>query len=188
MPQAESCAVTAKDEDKCAPCVAIDFETSGPEAHFACSLALIRIENGEVSGRFESLLRPPSSRVWFSHIHGLRWPDLKDKPTFAEVWPSAAGLLHGAAFLLAHNAQFDRRVLFACCQAADLTIPPQPFLCTLKGARLALPKLPSRKLNDVCAHFGIPLRHHNAASDAEACAHIYLRLRTLGLNDASMRI
>lgn len=171
-----------------APCVAIDFETSGREAHYACAVGLVRIECGTVAARFESLLRPPSSRVWFTHIHGLRWCDLKDQPTFAEVWPAAVKLLEGARFLLAHNAQFDRRVLHACCRAAGLEPPSQPFLCTLKGVRLARLELPSRSLGCVCAHFGIPLRHHNALSDAEGCARIYARLRALGVPEADMRL
>ena len=170
------------------PCVAIDFETSGRPAHYACAVGLVRIEGGRVTARFESLLRPPSPRVWFTHIHGLRWSDLKDQPTFAEVWPEASRILRGARCLLAHSAQFDRRVLYACCRVAGLEPPAQPFLCTLRGARQAPLDLPSRSLNHVCAHFGIPLNHHNAASDAEGCALIYVRLRELGVSDAVMRI
>ena len=41
--------------------------------------------------------------------------------------------------------------------------------------------LPSNSLDAVCAHFAIPLQHHNAASDALACANIYLQLRNSGL-------
>lgn len=185
MPPVEATAPQRPGE---APCVAIDFETSGREAHYACAVGLARIEGGTVVARFESLLRPPSSRVWFTHIHGLRWRDLKDQPTFAEVWPCAAKLLEGARFLLAHNAQFDRRVLHACCRAAGLAPPAQPFLCTLRGARRAPLALPSRGLDCVCAHFGIPLRHHNAASDAEACAMVYARLRALGICETDMRL
>jgi len=29
-------------------------------------------------------------------------------------------------------------------------------------------------LPDVCRHLGLPLQHHNALSDAEACANIVL--------------
>jgi DNA polymerase-3 subunit epsilon len=33
-------------------------------------------------------------------------------------------------------------------------------------------------LPNVCSYLGIPLDHHNAASDAEACARIVLAART----------
>ena len=157
--------------------VAIDFETSGYSAHSACAVGLARIEQGSVTDVFYSLIRPPSSRVMFTEIHGLTWPMLKDAPTFAELWPQMDAFLEGAGSLLAHNASFDRRVLE----------PRAPFLCTLKGSRRSLP-LASKKLSSVSAYFGIALNHHHAGSDAEACARIYLQLRALGVTDSQMKL
>ena len=180
--------VTGTTADPVLPvCVAIDFETSGYEAGSACAIGLVRLEAGRVADRFSTLLRPPSSRVLFTEIHGLTWAMLREAPVFADIWPRVHAFLEGARWLLAHNAGFDRRVLYACCKAAGVDRPPMPFLCTLKGARRSLP-LPSRRLNSVCEYFGIPLRHHDAASDAEACAHVYMRLRERGVSDAEMRL
>jgi DNA polymerase-3 subunit epsilon len=171
--------------------VAVDFETAGFEAHSACAVGLARVEDGRVSGDFYSLLRPPSSRVMFTRIHGLTWAMLKDAPTFTEIWPEMLAFFGDAECLLAHNAAFDRRVLESCCRAALLPVPSLPFRCTLKGARRLPPPsgraAPSGKLSDVCARFGIALRHHHAGSDAAACAEIYLRLRRLGVTDEQMR-
>ena len=169
------------------PCVAIDFETSGYAAHSACAVGLCRIEDGVVTDSFYSLIRPPSSRVLFTHVHGLTWPILKDAPTFTELWPQLVAFMEGSHALLAHNAGFDRRVLHASCQALELVQPQLPFLCTLKGARRSLP-LASRALDSVCGYFGIPLDHHHAGSDARACAEIYLRLRGLGVTDGQMKL
>ena len=167
--------------------VALDFETSGYAAHSACAVGLCRIEDGVVTDSFYSLIRPPSSRVLFTHVHGLTWPMLKDAPTFTELWPQLVAFMEGSHALLAHNAGFDRRVLHASCQALELVQPQLPFLCTLKGARRSLP-LASRALDSVCGYFGIPLDHHHAASDARACAEIYLRLRGLGVTDGQMKL
>jgi DNA polymerase-3 subunit epsilon len=41
-------------------------------------------------------------------------------------------------------------------------------------ARKAFPALGSHRLDVVCDHCGISLRHHDAASDAEACASVAL--------------
>ena len=164
--------------------VALDFETSGYAAHSACAVGLCRIEDGVVTDSFYSLIRPPSSRVLFTHVHGLTWPMLKDAPTFTELWPQLVAFMEGSHALLAHNAGFDRRVLHASCQAVQ---PQLPFLCTLKGARRSLP-LASRALDSVCGYFGIPLDHHHAGSDARACAEIYLRLRGLGVTDGQMKL
>ena len=167
--------------------VALDFETSGYAAHSACAVGLCRIEDGVVTDSFYSLIRPPSSRVLFTHVHGLTWPMLKDAPTFTELWPQLVAFMEGSHALLAHNAGFDRRVLHASCQALELVQPQLPFLSTLKGARRSLP-LASRALDSVCGYFGIPLDHHHAGSDARACAEIYLRLRGLGVTDGQMKL
>ena len=108
--------------------VALDFETSGYAAHSACAVGLCRIEDGVVTDSFYSLIRPPSSRVLFTHVHGLTWPMLKDAPTFTELWPQLVAFMEGSHALLAHNAGFDRRVLHASCQALELVQPQLPFL------------------------------------------------------------
>ena len=167
--------------------VALDFETSGYAAHSACAVGLCRIEDGVVTDSFYSLIRPPSSRVLFTHVHGLTWPMLKDAPTFTALWPQLVAFMEGSHALLAHNAGCDRRVLHASCQALELVQPQLPFLCTLKGARRSL-TLASRALDSVCGYFGIPLDHHHAGSDARACAEIYLRLRGLGVTDGQMKL
>lgn len=112
---------------------------------------------------------------------------LKGAPTFAEVWPQMEAFLKGTAHLLAHNASFDRRVLAASCQATGACEPRTHFFCV--RSRLAPQPAPClKKLSSVCAYFGIDLNHHHAGSDAEACARIYLQLRSLGVTDAQMRL
>lgn len=150
-------------------------------------------EPGRIDGVFYSLIRPPSSRVRFTHIHGLTWPMLRDAPRFADLWPEMVAFIRGPGassgepdFFVAHNAPFDRKVLHACCARAGLPAPAAPFLCTLKGARRAL-RLPSHALNAVCAHCGIPLDHHHAESDALAAAALLLHLRATGLGIDAMR-
>lgn len=167
--------------------VAIDFETSGHAANAACALGMARIESGNVVDTFFSLIRPPSSQIFFTHIHGLTWATLKTAPSFAALWPKVATFLAKADFLLAHNAPFDRKVLYGCCCHIGVEPPAQPFLCSLKGCRKAL-DLPSNALHAVCSHFAIPLQHHNAASDALACANVYLQLRKAGLGNDKMQL
>ena len=165
--------------------VALDFETSDKYADSACALGMSRMEDGRVVDNWYSLIRPPRSTVYFTEIHGLTWDMLKDQPTFAELWPQIASFLRGAELLVAHNASFDRRVLLGCCRAFGIEAPDIPFACTVKGSRRGL-RLPHHRLNDVCAYLGLELDHHNAASDAQAAAGIYLYLRSLGMTDEEM--
>lgn len=162
-----------------APFVAIDFETADYGADSACSVGLVRVERGRIVAREQRLIRPPRREVLFSDIHGLTWSHVAQAPLFAQAWPGVAALLDGAVFLAAHNASFDRRVLHACCAAAGLPAPPQGFECTVRLARRTWGIFPT-KLPLVCSRLGIELRHHDALSDAEACARIVLAARAGG--------
>jgi DNA polymerase-3 subunit epsilon len=153
--------------------VALDFETADYGQDSACALALVRVEAGEVTARRFHLIRPPRRRFFFSYLHGITWEDVADQPHFGELWPEISPLLQGAHFLAAHNASFDRGVLTACCARYGLRPPPQPFRCTVELARRTWRLYPT-KLPDVCRFLGIPLQHHDAASDAEACARIVI--------------
>lgn len=152
---------------------AIDFETADPYRDSACAVALVRVAAGQVVERQCHLIRPPRREFMFTSLHGITWPDVAKQPSFAQLWPRLAQQLRGVDFVAAHNAPFDRSVLRACCEAAGMTMPKLPFLCTVRLARQTW-QLPSAKLPDVCRHLNIVLQHHHAASDAEACARIVL--------------
>jgi len=153
------------------PFVALDFETADYSSDSACAVALIRVEDSQIVERRSTLIRPPRPSFPFASIHGITWRHVKDHPTFAELWPALASILDGAAFIAAHNAGFDRKVLETCCTVAGLIAPALPYLCTVQLSRKTW-RLRSCRLPDVCAHLGVALRHHDAASDAEACARI----------------
>jgi DNA polymerase-3 subunit epsilon len=70
-------------------------------------------------------------------------------------------------------------VLRACCEARAAKLTQKPFVCTVKVAR-AVWNLRPATLADVCRHLQIPLQHHDAASDAHACARILLAARQKG--------
>ncbi len=151
--------------------VAIDFETADRGQDSACAVGLVRVENQEITQRFYALIRPPRSRFEFTHIHGIHWHDVMNEPTFDGVWPLMAEKIEGADFLVAHNANFDQRVLRSCCDLYGIEPPTQSFVCTVKLARKTWNVFPT-KLNNVCDFLGIELEHHQALSDAEACAKI----------------
>ncbi len=153
--------------------VAIDFETADHGPDSACAVGLVMVREGRITGRERHLIRPPRRDFVFTYLHGIAWEHVSKKPSFAELWPRLAPRLQGARFLAAHNAPFDRSVLQACCAGAGLEPPPQPFVCTVRLARKAWDIFPT-KLPNVCEFLGIRLKHHEALSDAEACARIVL--------------
>jgi DNA polymerase-3 subunit epsilon len=155
------------------PFVAIDFETADHGADSACAVGLIRVENLKIVTRESVLIRPPRDRVLFTYVHGITWHMVRTAPVFKDVWTKLSPVLDGATFLAAHNAPFDRGVLRACCTAAGLAVPALPFVCTVQVARRTWALKPAN-LPAVCRRLGIGLIHHNAGSDAEACARIVI--------------
>jgi DNA polymerase-3 subunit epsilon len=166
--------------------IAIDFETADFGRDSACAVALVRVEGNEIVAKTHALIRPPRSRFQFTYIHGITWERVKHAPTFGEIWPEMAEFLAGADYFVAHNATFDKGVLETCCANAGLAMPRLPFRCTVKLARQVW-RLPSNKLNLVCEHLNIPLQHHDALSDAEACARIVLEAEKVKRLKASLK-
>jgi DNA polymerase III subunit epsilon len=158
---------------------AIDFETANFRPDSACAVGLVVVQGHDIVRREHHLIRPPDQQFSFTHIHGLTWDDVREAPTFAELWPLLREVLAEADFLAAHNASFERRVMESCCRTSGLTQPAQPYVCTVKVARSVWRIFPT-KLPDVCRHLGIALTHHQADSDAEACARIVMAAQEAG--------
>lgn len=161
---------------------AIDFETANFKRYSACSVSIVVVKNNKIENQSTYLIRPPDRTFEFTHIHGIQWEDVADKPSFDQLWPDISDKLRGIKFVAAHNAPFDRSVLSSCCAHYRLVAPSIPFICTVKLARNAWNIFPT-KLPDVCNVLGISLNHHDAASDALACAHIVLR----AINDGKFK-
>ena len=153
--------------------VAIDFETADAGRDSACAVGLVRVEKNRIVRRESRLIRPPRRDFIFTYIHGITWEHVADAAPFALVWRELRELAQGAQFLAAHNAPFDRSVLEACCRSAGLEPPPLPFECSVRVARRHWGIRPTT-LPDVCRALDIELRHHDALSDAEACARIMI--------------
>jgi DNA polymerase III subunit epsilon len=154
--------------------VAIDFETADCSADSACAIGVVVIEQGKITKKGYRLIRPPRERFVFTYLHGISWNEVMNQPSFIEVWEDFKVFWRDANFFVAHNASFDRNVLAACCLAAGRRAPRTPFICTVRVARSHWQLRPAN-LPAVCTQLGISLKHHDAASDALACATIALR-------------
>lgn len=153
--------------------LAIDFETANGARDSACALGLVTVSGGQIINEECHLIRPPSSDFWFTHIHGITWQDVADSPDFGRIWKVIEHHFQSVDFVAAHNAGFDKGVLAACCRTYDLGAPAVPYQCTVSLARNQWGVRPT-KLPDVCNFLGIKLDHHQADSDARACAQIVI--------------
>ncbi len=154
---------------------AIDFETAID--HHICAVGIVCVENGVVVDEFSTLIRPPANRYsWFTiQVHGIHPEDTEHAPTFADIYPEIRARLRSRV-VVAHNESFDRSVLLRSMMDNGLDYDdldlPHRWECTCriyraKGFRPA-------NLAVCCERMGISLNHHEALSDARACAQLYL--------------
>lgn len=163
--------------------LALDFETANHAADSACALGIAVVAGGRIVEEDAFLIRPPTREFFFTYIHGLTWRHVENAPTFADLWPGLRPYLEEADYLVAHNAPFDMGVLNACCATWGLSPVPRPSVCTVRVARQVWDIYPT-KLPDVCRRLGIGLKHHDAASDASACAGILVQALAAGWSPA----
>ena len=154
--------------------VSIDFETAKYSRESACSIGMVKFTGGKARDSFYSLIRPPSLyiRPDFTDIHGLTVDDVKDAPTFAELWDSGIKPFIGGLPLAAHNAPFDMGVLQAVLEWYGKDIPELEYFCTCRMARRTWLGLKSYALTALAQHFGIVYNAHNALDDAMTCGKL----------------
>jgi len=158
---------------------AIDFETANECPTSVCSVGIVIVRDGEIVDSFYHLIQPePNYYKWFcQQVHGLSHKDTDDAPVFPFVWRKIADKLEGLP-LVAHNSRFDEGCLKAVFRVYQMDYPDYEFHDTLAASRKHFGKtLPNHQLHTVSAACGYILEnHHNALADAEACAHIAIKI------------
>lgn len=147
---------------------AIDFETATGYRNSICQVGLVRVENGIITKEINLLVQPPDNFYWsrFTKIHGIASIDTHNAPTFTEVWHIIKPFIENQN-VVAHNGfGFDFPVLDKTLGYYYLPIPFYNKFCTYKIYR--------SNLANLCKEHQIFLNHHDALSDAKACAELYL--------------
>jgi DNA polymerase-3 subunit epsilon len=148
----------------------VDLETTGvrPETDAMTEIAILRVENGRETGRWQSLLNPgraiPSLIV---RLIGISDAMVADAPPFAAVADTVAGQLADCVFV-AHNARFDHAFLRHAFLALGRPFDP-PVLCTLRLARKLYPDHARHGLDALIARHGLACAmRHRAMGDVDA--------------------
>ena len=157
---------------------AIDFETANYERTSVCSIGIVVVRDGMIVDSFYSLIQPEPTyyKYWCTQVHGLCREDTENAPVFPDVWAQIEPLIDGLP-LVAHNRPFDESCLKAVFRCYQMDYPDYEFYDTLAASRRLLPDLENHQLDTVAAACGYPMEHHHhALADAEACAHIAIKL------------
>jgi DNA polymerase-3 subunit epsilon len=156
--------------------VVVDVETTGGsgEHHRVTEIGAVKVVNGEVVDRFQTLLNPqrtiPPNII---RLTGITPDMVAGAPCFADIADDFQEFMKDAIFV-AHNVEFDYG--FIAREYARLGRPFRyPKLCTCASMRKLYPGHRSYSLAALCAQFDISLQqHHRALCDAKAAAELLL--------------
>jgi DNA polymerase-3 subunit epsilon len=149
---------------------AFDFETATYD-RMPCQLGLVVIREGQIIEEKKFLIKPPENKYdsGCSKVHKITDKDTNLCPEFHEIWEEIKPYFDHE-LMVGHNVDFDTDVLDRVISYYRLEkARPLCFCCTSKIFY-------NRSLEDVTEALAIKMeKHHDALSDAKACAQIYLK-------------
>jgi len=157
--------------------VTFDLETTDKDVEVCevVEVGAVRVVGGEIVDRYHTRVKPyrpitPGA----TKVHGYSDADVRNAPSFAEVWPAFRAFI-GDDVLIAHNGQhFDIPVLRRLAAGLD-GVDSLVFYDTLPLVRSL--SRDSAKLEDLALRFGIDAgRAHHALDDAVTLAGVYREL------------
>ena len=160
--------------------IVLDFETTGMSPRLGVrptEVAAVRVENGRIVDRFQSLMYAGVYvPAFITELTGITNAMVREAPCVDRVMRDLHAFVDGHP-IIAHNASFDRKFLEAEWQRLWLPMT-STLLCSLLVSRQVYPEATSHKLGALVEHLDLPRagRHHRALADAEMTAHLWLRM------------
>ncbi len=158
--------------------VVFDLETTGfsSEKNRIIEIGAVKVKDGEIIDRFSTFVNPhvpiPFRIVKLTSITDEM---VKDAPTVSEVLPQFVEFCKGA-ILVAHNAAFDTGFINENCKREGIEFT-YTSIDTVGVSRVLFPESKKHTLDVLCKKLGVVLdNHHRAVDDAEATAHIFLKM------------
>lgn len=158
--------------------ISLDLETTGlsPKLDKIIEIGAVKYVDNEPVERFSSFVNPGrklEERV--VSLTGITDCDVEKAPKASEVVPKLLEFC-GDLPLVGHRILFDYS--FVKQEAANLKLSfEKKGVDTLKIARACHPELESKRLGDMCKHYGIELKAHRACNDAMATAELFFKLK-----------
>jgi DNA polymerase-3 subunit epsilon len=153
---------------------AIDFETAQGYRWSICQVGLVRVEQGIITEEINLLVRPPKNHYWsrFIDIHGITPEKTSNAPTFDLIWHKIEPFIKNQKVVAHNGLSFDFPVLSKTLEYYGMKDPDYEKHCTYRIFR--------KNLAALSEIYNIPLNHHDALSDAKACAALFMiHLKTI---------
>ena len=162
--------------------IVLDVETTGLDytKERMVEFAALRLENGRIKERFETLINPCRHiRKSSIAVHGITEDDVKDAPKEEEIMPEILEFI-GDYPIIAHNAVFD----YSFINEASIRTTGEPItnirIDTQMMFKEVYPDLESCGLESLMNKFNVEFStRHRAMADAEGLAKAYPELKKL---------
>ena len=157
----------------------IDFETANDDPSSACQVGYVIIKKNKIYKIGSFYIKPKTNDFKYTYMHGITASMVKNKLDFHKVWPKIQKEFKGIDYFAAHNAPFDKRVLDNCLNKFKFKKNLIKFICTLQISRIYWKKgidVNNHQLSTIAKKIKFNLNHHEAESDAIACAKIIQKL------------
>ena len=158
--------------------VVFDIETTGfsPTVNNIIEIGAVKISEGKIIDRFSTFVNPKEPIPYrIEKLTGINDSMVADAPYINDALTRFGRFCEGAVYV-AHNANFDMSFIKAKEEACGI-VRQYSYVDTLGMARLLVPEIARYKLDNLCKFFKVSLEnHHRAVDDAEATAHIFLKL------------
>jgi len=147
---------------------AIDFETAQGYRWSICQVGLVRVEHGIITDEINLLVKPPKNYYWsrFIDIHGITPEKTSNAPTFNLIWHKIEPFIKNQNVVAHNGLSFDFPVLSKALEYYGMQAPDYEKHCTYRIFR--------KNLAALSEIYNIPLNHHDALSDAKACAALFM--------------
>lgn len=154
--------------------VVVDVETACSRVSSICQVGIVGFREGRVTFEYETLLDPLDHFSSFNtRIHGITAEHVAKQPCFGDVHHLIDG--HLAQRTTVAHSYFDKGALSAACRIHGRPAIETTWLDSVRVAKRAWPELASHRLNVLARHLGIPLKHHDALSDARAAGMVVVK-------------
>ncbi|MBD3796837.1 MAG: 3'-5' exonuclease [Campylobacterales bacterium] len=154
----------------------VDIETNGSkiEKHQIIEIAAVKVKNGKIIDRFESLVNTKEINPAITEITGIKAKDTDNAPKLAGVLTKFRTFLNDTVFV-AHDVKFD--YLFISKSMEKIGLPPllNRSLCSLALAERTIVsyRYALSYLND-SLNLNPNARHHRAMSDVLTTYGLFL--------------
>jgi len=147
----------------------VDVETTGGSPFFSrvIEIGILRIERGEITEKFKSLINPQTEIPEFiTEFTGISEKMVKKAPSFEDIAEDIFPLFEDSIFV-AHNANFDYKFLTAEFGRSGFNFT-MDTLCTVRLSRVLYPEHKRHNLSAIIDRFNFKCKNrHRAFDDAK---------------------